>query len=103
MIENQNDSFNITYSNHLEFNGKILAFRKKLLFDISNKIPSLVKQVNINGSLGWWVNRKFLTVTKAKELIKHEPKAVDVSELQWYRQIELDECFNLLQERNVCL
>jgi hypothetical protein len=94
MTDYKEDSFIITYSNHLEFNGVLLAFRKKELFNISN-IPQHIKQVNINGSYGWWINRKFLTVTKAKELIKQEPKQVDVTNLQWYLQIELNECFNL--------
>lgn len=95
MADNQLNSFNITYSNYLEFSGQIMSFRKKELFNLTSGIPIYVKQVNVNGSFGWWVNRKFLSVTKAKELIQKEPKKIDVSNLQWYLQIELDECFNL--------
>ena len=94
MTDYKEDSFIITYSNYLEFNGVLLAFRKKELFNISN-IPQHIKQVNINGSYGWWVNRKFLTVTKAKELIKQEPKQIDVTSLQWFEQEKLNGVFNL--------
>lgn len=80
----------ITYSNHFIFNGRTLAFRKQLLFDIT----STPKYIEYNGEY-WIVNRKQLTIKKAKELIVNEPKIVDISNLQWYQQIELSECFNL--------
>lgn len=95
-MENNNiaiDTYFITYSNYLEFEGVLLAFRKKELFDIT-VIPKHIKR----SEQGWWIGRKLLTPGKAKELYKNESKKVDVSCLQWYRQIELDECFNL--ERN---
>lgn len=95
-MENNNitiDTYFITYSNWFEFNGFILAFRKKELFDITG-IPKYIKR----SEQGWWIGRKLLTPSKAKELYINEPKKVDISCLQWYRQIELDECFNL--ERN---
>lgn len=79
----------ITYSNWFEFEGRVLAFRKKELFDIT-ETPKHIPFVG-----HWNINRKQLTITKTKELIKHEPKQVDVSNLQWYIQIELNECFNL--------
>jgi hypothetical protein len=79
----------ITYSNHFEFEGRVLAFRKKELFDIT-ETPKHIKFVG-----HWNINRKQLSISKAKELIKQEPKQVDVTSLQWYRQIELNECFNL--------
>lgn len=92
MSEGIPNIYKITYSNHLEFEGCLLAFRKKELFYISN-IP---KWIPFNYSANCWViKRKQLTLQKAKELIKHEPKQIDVSNLQWYLQIELDECFNL--------
>ena len=47
MIDYKEDSFIITYSNHLEFNGILMAFRKKELFNISNT-PQHIEQVNIN-------------------------------------------------------
>mgnify|MGYP003488420213 CR=1 FL=1 len=88
------DKYIITYSNHFEFNGKVLAYRKKILFDITST-PNVLSSTNNNGSNGYWINRKWLSESKIKELIKHEPKQIDVSNLQWYTQIELDECFNL--------
>jgi len=38
--ENLDKSYIITYSNWFEFNGKILAYRKKVLFDITELIHS---------------------------------------------------------------
>ena len=85
------DEFIITYSNYLEFSGQILSFRKKELFNLTSGLPKYIKR----SEQGWWFGRILLTPQKAKELIKHEPKQVDVSPLQWYIQIELNECFNL--------
>jgi hypothetical protein len=89
--ENPN-KYEITYSNYLEFEGRLLAFRKHLLFDIST-LPKLIPY-NENSD-AWIVNRKQLSKLKAKQLIVMKDKKVDVSELQWYEQIKLDECFNL--------
>lgn len=79
----------ITYSNWFEFEGNILAFRNKELFDITYS----PKHIPFVGH--WNINRKQLSKSKAKELIQNEPKRVDVGYLQWYQQIELDKCFNL--------
>lgn len=35
----------ITYSNWFEFNGKILAYRKKVLFDITNTPNAFLYQI----------------------------------------------------------
>jgi len=91
--ENPN-KYEITYSNYLEFEGRLLAFRKQLLFDVT-ELPKLINyNENVNA---WIVNRKQLTKLKAKQLIVMKDKKVDVSDLQWYEQIKLDECFNLNQ------
>jgi len=84
----------ITYSNWFEFNGKVLAYRNKVLFYIS-EIPKALFLSNNNGSHGYWINRKWLSESKIKELLINEPKQVDVSNLQWYQQINLNEVFNL--------
>lgn len=84
----------ITYSNHFEFNGKILAYRKKVLFDITS-IPNALFLTNNNVSNGYWINRKWLSESKIKELIKNEPKQVYVSNLQWYQQEQLNHVFNI--------
>lgn len=88
------NAYIINYSNHFEFNGKILAYRKKVLFDITYT-PKALFVSNNNGSHGYWINRKWLSESKIKELLKNEPKQVDVSHLQWYQQINLDKVFNL--------
>ena len=79
----------ITYSNWFEFEGKVLAFRNKELFDITT-IPKLIPFVG-----HWNVNRKQLSKMKAKELVRNRPKEVDVSDLQWYEQEKLNGVFNL--------
>ena len=80
----------ITYSNHLFFEGRKLAFRKKELFEIS-AIPNHIKR----SEQGWWFGKKLLSLTKAKELIKMESVNVDVSDCQWYLQENLNHVFNL--------
>lgn len=80
----------ITYSNSFEFNGKLLAFRKKELFDITD----LPKHIPFVGH--WNINRKQLSIKKAKELITNKEIKKDVSELQWYVQEQLNGVFNLV-------
>ncbi len=74
---NEPTPYKIIYSNHFEFEGRTLAFRKQELFDITN----LPKHIPFVGH--WNVNRKQLSKSKAKELVKMEPKVIDVSDLQW--------------------
>lgn len=87
-----NNEYFITYSNYLIFENQILAFRKKELFNITN-IPTLI-EFNQNAN-AWIINRKHLSKKKASELIVNEPKIVDVSNLQWYKQEQLNGVFNL--------
>ena len=89
--ENPNNYF-ITYSNHFVFEGRTLAFRNKLLFDITGT-PNLI---NFNHNCGAWiVNRKKLTLSMAKKLTQNTPIVVDVSALQWYVQERLNGTFHL--------
>lgn len=85
----------ITYSNWFEFNGRILSFRKKVLFDITD-VPAAIFCSNNNGYFGYWINRKWLSESKIKELIIHEAKNIDVSHLQWFEQEKLNNVFNLV-------
>lgn len=82
----------ITYSNWFEFCGQILSFKNKELFNITN-IPKWIP-FNYHANC-WIINGNQLTIARAKGLIKHEPKHIDVSDLQWSSQIELTGCFNL--------
>jgi len=84
------EPFIITYSNHLNFAGRKLAFRKKHLFDISGT-PNLINE----SDQGWWIGRNLLSRSKAKELTVIEPVNVDVSMLQWYHQERLNGVFGL--------
>lgn len=91
-MENNNLSieYKITYSNHFYWEGFKLAFRKKELFEIS-EIPSHVKRTN----QGWWFGKKLLTPDVVSSLIKMDPIEIDVSNLQWYIQEQLNHVFNL--------
>lgn len=91
-VEKPNNEYFITYSNYLIFENQILAFRKKELFNITN-IPTLIPFNN--SAKAWIVNRKHLSKLKASQLLINESKQVDLSHLQWYQQINLDEVFNL--------
>lgn len=84
--------YKITYSNYLEFEGRILAFRKQQLFDITDS-PRHIPFNEI--AQAWIIGRKQLTKSKAKELIRNESKEIDVSNLQWYIQEQLNHVFNL--------
>lgn len=84
----------IIYSNYFKLENRVFAFRKKQLFDITN-LPTLVNLKDNNNCLGYWINRKWFTLSKLKPLVKKEEKIVDISSLQWYAQIHLQEVFNL--------
>lgn len=88
-----NDYF-ITYSNYFKVDDKTFSFRKKELFDISD-IPKKIDLKDNNGSKGYWINRNWFSLSKIKELINKQEIKVDVSSLQWHKQIELDKVFNL--------
>ena len=84
----------ITYSNYFIIEGKTFSFRKKQLFDITN-IPELIGLKDNNNCLGFWINRKCYSLSRLKNLVVMEKKVVDISNLQWYEQINLDKVFNL--------
>lgn len=90
--ENPNNEYKITYSNSFEFEGILLAFRKKELFDIS-KLPIHIPFNKIANC--WLIKRKQLTLSKSQDLITNKQVTVDVTDLQWFKQIELDAVFNL--------
>lgn len=82
----------ITYSNYFVLEGKTFAFRKKQLFDITNT-PKLIELKDNNNCLGYWVNRKWYSLSRLKDLVVRESIKVDVSSLQWFEQIKLDAVF----------
>jgi len=84
----------ITYSNYFKVDDKTFSFRQKVLFDISD-IPKKIDLKDNNGSKGYWINRSWFSLSKIKELINKQEIKVDVSSLQWRKQIELDEVFNV--------
>ena len=94
MNKNLDNSYFVIYSNYFKFEGKVYAFRKKTLFDITNT-PQLKKQVDNNKCLGYYLNRKFLSLPKIKLLVINETFKVDISELQWFEQINIDLVINL--------
>jgi len=94
MGQNLDNIFFITYTNHFCIGNKTFAFRKKQLFDIT-EIPKLMPLKDNNNCLGYWINRSWFTLSKLKYIIKIEPITKDLSDLQWYQQIHLNEIFNL--------
>lgn len=94
MLQKNLDTYFIEYSNYFEFEGKTFAFRKKELFDITST-PKHIDLKNNNNCFGYWISRKWLSLSKIKEMIVNKPKTIDVSDLQWYDQIQLDHVFNL--------
>ena len=86
-----NEDF-IVYSNYFYFEGRTLSFRKKQLFDITN-IPFNIPLKDNNKCKGYWINRKWLTQSKIEDIVVRERKKIDLSSLQWYQQIKLDQVF----------
>ena len=84
----------ITYSNYFKLENRVFAFRKKELFDITN-IPTHIQLKYNNNCKGYWINRKWFSLSKLEDLIVKEKVVKDVSSLQWYKQINLDHVFNL--------
>lgn len=87
--KNLDNSYFIEYSNYFEFEGKTFSFRKKELFNIT-EIPKYIELKNNNNCFGYWINRKWFSLSRIKEIVKKEIKIIDVSDLQWYDQIKLD-------------
>ena len=94
MEKNLDNDYFITYSNYFELENKTFAFRKKQLFDITT-VPKYLELKNNNNCFGYWISRKWFSLSKLKPLVQMELRIVDVSELQWYDQIKLDHVFNL--------
>ena len=88
------EPYTITYSGHFKVNDKTFAFRLKELFDITN-IPIHLPIKDNNGSKGYWIDRKWYSLSKIKEMYVNNPITVDVSDLQWYQQEQLNNVFNL--------
>lgn len=88
------NTYFITYSNNFEIDNKTFAFRKQILFDITTTPIKLHLKEN-SGSEGYWINRSWFTLSKIQTLIKKVEINVDVSHLQWNKQIQLDYVFNL--------
>ena len=84
----------IVYSNYFEIENRVFAFRKKELFDITST-PKLLELKDNNNCLGYWIDRKWYSLSKLKHLVIRKNKNVDISNLQWFEQINLHEVFNL--------
>jgi hypothetical protein len=84
----------IVYSNYFHLENRVFAFRKKELFDITYT-PKHLELKNNNNCLGYWINRKWFSLSKLKPLVIKEKIEIDVGHLQWYEQINLREVFNL--------
>lgn len=94
MTSTLDNSYFITYSNYFKIGNKTFSFRNKELFDITNSPIHLPIKDN-NGSKGYWINREWFSLTKIKNIVAKKEIKIDVSDLQWYQQINLEEVFNL--------
>ncbi len=94
MTPTLDNEYFITYSNYFKIENRTFAFKNKVLFDIT-ETPKYLELKDNNGSLGYWINRRWYSLTKIKPFIIQSPIVVDVSLLQWYQQIQLDYVFNL--------
>jgi hypothetical protein len=94
MIKNLDNTYFITYSNYFKIDNKTFAFRRKVLFDITN-LPTKLELKDNNKCLGYWINRKWFSLSKIEELVKVEDVQKDISVLQWCDQLNLDYVFNL--------
>jgi hypothetical protein len=92
MNKTLDNEYFIVYSNHFKIDNNIFSFRKKHLFNITS-IPILIDLKDNNNCLGYWINRKWFSLSKLKTIVKLESKVIDVSFLQWYDQIKLDYVF----------
>ena len=79
-MEKNLDTYLITYSNYFELENKTFAFRKKQLFDITT-VPKYLELKNNNNCFGYWINRKWFSLSKLKPLVQMELKIVDVFNL----------------------
>ena len=84
----------IIYSNYFKVDNKTFAFRRKVLFDITN-LPTKLGLKDNNNCLGYWINRKWFSLSRIKEMIKVEDLQKDISVLQWFDQAHLHYVFNL--------
>lgn len=84
----------ITYTNYFKIGNSTFAFRKRELFDISN-VPVIKQQIEVSGCKGYWLIGKFHSLSSLQKIVVVEPVKVDVSDLQWNIQIQLNHVFNL--------
>ena len=92
MESNLDNVYIIIYSNYFKIENKVFSFRKKVLFDIT-ETPKQLELKDNNNCLGYWINRKWLSLSKIKELVKVGLIKKDVTNLQWHEQIKLDYVF----------
>lgn len=92
MESNLDNKYIITYSNYFKVENKVFSFRKKVLFDIT-ETPKQLELKDNNNCLGYWINRKWFSLSKIKELVKVGLIKKDVANLQWHEQIKLDYVF----------
>lgn len=92
MKSNLDNKYIITYSNYFKVENKVFSFRKKVLFDIT-ETPKRLELKDNNNCLGYWINRKWFSLSKIKELVKVGLIKKDVTVLQWHEQIKLDYVF----------
>ena len=82
----------ITYTNHFYFNNRIFAYRKKLLFDITDT-PKALFCISNKGFWGYWIGNEWLNENKIKDYIIKKEIKKDVSHLDQCIQDNLNNVF----------
>ena len=73
----------IIYSNYFEFNNRIFAYRKKLLFDIT-ETPKALFKVNNKGFYGYWINGEWLNENSIKNYIINKDYKKEIIGVELY-------------------
>lgn len=80
----------IFYRYGFELNGNLYGFRCKSLQDITGSSPVFIPQRENSGSKGWWINREWMSFTRAKSITTEINKTVDVTHMAWHIGINLE-------------
>lgn len=79
----------IIYSNYIKFNNRILSYRKKVLFDITETPKALFCICN-KGFFGYWIGSEWLNENQIPTMVNKRPVNKDVSNIELYLQKQLD-------------
>ena len=86
----EKETFTIFYAYGFKLDGEQYGFKNKSLQNITGISPKYIPQCENSGSMGWWINRKWVSFSKAKSMTVEINKTVDVTHMAWYVQLDLE-------------